>query len=126
MKQKLIHIMQRIQAAAIRANRNPDHIRLLAVTKTMPAQRVREAFEAGLTVFGENYIQEAREKFQALAELPVSWHFIGHLQTNKAKYAIRQFDLIHTVDSLRLAAELDREAGKHHKVQNILIQVNIA
>jgi hypothetical protein len=126
MKQKLVHIMQRIQAAAIRANRNPDHIRLLAVSKTMPAQRVREAFEAGLTVFGENYIQEAREKFQALAELPVSWHFIGHLQTNKAKYAVRQFDLIHTVDSLRLAAELDREAGKHQKIQNILIQVNIA
>ncbi|MGD9974400.1 MAG: YggS family pyridoxal phosphate-dependent enzyme [Desulfatirhabdiaceae bacterium] len=126
MKQKLAHIMQRIQAAANRVSRNPDQIRLVAVTKTLPVQRVRDAVDAGLTVFGENYIQEAREKFQALANLPISWHFIGHLQTNKAKYAVRQFDLIHTVDSLRLATELNREAEKHDKIQSILIQVNIA
>jgi PLP dependent protein len=75
---------------------------------------------------GENYIQESREKFEALQGTGVSWHFIGHLQTNKAKQAVRMFDLIHTVDSYRLALEIDRWARKIHKVQGVLIQVNVA
>jgi hypothetical protein len=73
---------------------------------------------------GENYIQEAREKIEVLQELPVSWHFIGHLQSNKAKYAVRLFDMIHSVGSLKLARELDKQAAKNAKVQAILIQVN--
>jgi pyridoxal phosphate enzyme (YggS family) len=101
-------------------------IRLVAVSKTMPAEVVRDAIEAGILELGENYIQEAKEKINALAAFPVTWHFIGHLQSNKAKYAVRLFDLIHSVDSLKLAQELNKYAKKIDKIQPILIQVNVA
>jgi hypothetical protein len=118
-------VQQRITETCARCGRDPGTVRLVSVSKTMSAETVRQAIQAGAVIFGENYIQEAREKCGALAQYPVSWHFIGHLQTNKAKYAVKLFDLIHTVDSLRLATELDREARKIGKVQRILIQVNI-
>ena len=118
-------VQQRIAKTCTRCGRDPGTVRLVSVTKTMSAETVRLAIQAGAVLFGENYIQEAREKCGTLAEYPVFWHFIGHLQTNKAKYAVKLFDLIHTVDSLRLATELDREARKIGKVQKILIQVNI-
>ena len=118
-------VRQRIIETCIRCGRNPDSVRLVCVTKTVGADVVQEAIAAGAEIFGENYIQEARDKSRLLADQPVSWHYIGHLQTNKAKYAVRLFDLIHTVDSLRLAVELDREARKTGKVQSVLIQVNI-
>ena len=118
-------VQQRIAETCTRCGRDPGTVRLVSVTKTMSAETVRLAIQAGAVLFGENYIQEAREKCGTLAEYPVFWHFIGHLQTNKAKYAVKLFDLIHTVDSLRLATELDREARKIGKVQKILIQVNI-
>ncbi|MFH0996723.1 MAG: YggS family pyridoxal phosphate-dependent enzyme [Pseudomonadota bacterium] len=118
-------VQQRIAETCIRCGRDPGAVRLVCVTKTMSAESVRLAIQAGAVLFGENYIQEARQKCETLATYPVSWHFIGHLQTNKARYAVKLFDLIHTVDSLRLAAELDREARKIGKVQKILIQVNI-
>ncbi len=92
----------------------------------MPAEIVKEAIDIGMTDFGENYIQEAREKITTLSAHPVTWHYIGHLQSNKAKYAVRMFDLIHSVDSLKLAKELDKYAKKIDKVQAILIQVNVA
>lgn len=92
----------------------------------MPAEVVRQAIEAGVTDLGENYIQEAREKINSLSAYPVNWHFIGHLQSNKAKYAVRMFDLIHSVDSLKLAKELDKYAEKIGKIQLILIQINVA
>jgi pyridoxal phosphate enzyme (YggS family) len=98
----------------------------VAVSKTVAAERVREAIEAGVTILGENYIQEAREKFNTLYDQGVAWHFIGHLQTNKAKYAVRMFDLIHSVDSFKLAAALDKEAAKRDIVQDILLQVNLS
>jgi len=98
----------------------------VAVSKTMPAEIVKEAIEIGMTDFGENYIQEAREKITTLSAHPVTWHYIGHLQSNKAKYAVRMFDLIHSVDSLKLAKELDKYSKKIDKVQAILIQVNVA
>lgn len=126
MKSIVSDIKVRIHDAAIAAKRDPDAVRLVAVSKTKPIELVREAIEAGLDIIGENYIQEAREKFNALGTLQVSWHFIGHLQTNKAKYAVRMFDLIHTVDSLSLAMELNKQAAKIGKIQEILIQVNIA
>jgi PLP dependent protein len=116
----------RIAEAARRCGRHPEEIRLIAVAKTQAAERVHAAFESGAERIGENYIQEAREKYHILADLPIEWHFIGHLQTNKAKYAVRLFDVIHSVDSLRLAAELDHQARKVTKTQKILIQVNIA
>jgi len=124
MKTNILAIQERIRTAALAAGRPPESVRLVAVSKTVAASRVREAVQAGLTLMGENYIQEAREKIEVLQELPVSWHFIGHLQSNKAKYAVRLFDMIHSVGSLKLARELDKQAAKNAKVQAILIQVN--
>lgn len=126
MKARLKRINDRISEIAERCGRNPDSIRLVAVGKTKPAASVKAAFEAGATIIGENYIQEAREKFDTLTKLPISWHFIGHLQSNKAKYAVTLFDLIHTVDSYKLAKELNKQAKKIAKTQDILIQVNIS
>ncbi len=126
MKKRMERVKERIAKAAEGCGRSADSVRLVAVSKTMPMEVVREAIDAGATVLGENYIQEAREKFNALASLPAAWHFIGHLQSNKAKYAVRMFDLIHSVDSLKLATALDRYAEKIDRVQPILIQVNVA
>jgi len=126
LRQRLEDIRERIRRAAESCNRDPDSIRLVAVSKTVPAETVKDAIEAGATILGENYVQEAREKFDKLVHYPVSWHFIGHLQSNKAKYAVRLFDLIHSVDSLKLARALDKEAQKVEKIQLILVQVNIS
>lgn len=117
-------IKTRMAASAQACGRNPNDVKLLPVTKTKPVEMLKQAYDLGLHVFGENYIQEAREKFEALSHLDISWHFIGHLQSNKAKYAVKMFDLIHSVDSLNLAAALNKEAAKIGKVQAILIQVN--
>jgi pyridoxal phosphate enzyme (YggS family) len=126
LKERIKRVQERIREAARACNRSEESIRLVAVSKTMPAEIVKEAIEVGLTDFGENYIQEAREKITTLSTYPVTWHYIGHLQSNKAKYAVRMFDLIHSVDSLKLARELDKCAKKNAKVQDILIQVNVA
>jgi pyridoxal phosphate enzyme (YggS family) len=126
LKQRLEQIEQRIRQAAESSNRDAASVRLVAVSKTIAADIVKEAIEAGVTILGENYVQEARKKFKALVQYPVSWHFIGHLQSNKAKYAVRLFDLIHSVDSIKLARELDKQAGKLDKIQQILVQVNIS
>jgi hypothetical protein len=124
MRTQINTIRDRIQSAALAAGRPPETVRLVAVSKTVPAERVRQAVETGITLLGENYIQEARDKIETLSELDVAWHFIGHLQSNKAKYAVRLFDMIHSVDSLKLARELDKQAARHGKRQDILIQVN--
>ena len=126
LKTRLENVLNRIKNAALSYSRDPETIRLVAVSKTIPTDMVKEAIEAGVKILGENYIQEARKKFGALSSHPVSWHFIGHLQTNKAKYAVRLFDLIHSVDSLKLAHELNKQAKKINKIQEILIQVNIS
>jgi pyridoxal phosphate enzyme (YggS family) len=124
--QNLRQVQERVERAAQRCGRRAEDIRILAVAKSQTAETVRSAFDGGATMIGENYIQEARDKSAALSDLPIEWHFIGHLQTNKAKYAVRMFDLIHTVDSLKLAVELDDQARKAGKNQSILIQVNLA
>ena len=126
MIRELNTIKERIASAAERIGRSPDEVRLVTVGKTQPAERIREAISSGADIIGENYIQEAREKFDRLVQMDAQWHFIGHLQRNKSKYAVRMFDLIHTVDSLRLARELDQQARKVDKVQPILVQVNIS
>ncbi|VEN72628.1 Pyridoxal phosphate homeostasis protein [Candidatus Desulfarcum epimagneticum] len=126
MKERITHIRDRVRAAAMAAGRDPSEIRLVAAAKTMPAQTVAQAIKNGADIIGENYIQEARDKSAALTHMKASWHFIGRLQTNKAKYAARIFDLIHSVDSVKLAREIDKQAGKIGKTQRILIQVNIA
>jgi len=123
---RIEYVNDRIKKAATGCGRDPEFVRLVAVSKTIPEERIRQAIEAGVTLLGENYIQEAKNKIDLLSHYPVSWHFIGHLQTNKAKYAVKAFDLIHTVDSLKLALELDKQARKINKNQDILIQVNIS
>ena len=123
---RLAALLARIQSAAAAAGRPGDGIRLVAVSKTFPCEAIRQAIAAGVSDIGENYIQEARNKFEALQGTAVKWHFIGRLQTNKAKQAVRMFDLIHTLDSYKLALELDRYARRLHKIQPVLIQVNVA
>lgn len=126
MKDKIDEINRRIEDAKNRFNRSGESVKLVAVSKKMPKERVEKAIKSGATDLGENYIQEALEKIEALKEYDVSWHFIGHLQSNKAKYAVKVFDLIHTVDSVKLAKEIDKQAKKIDKIQNILIQINIS
>ena len=126
MKENLELVKKRIADAATDCGRDPETVRLVAVSKMVDADRMAEAIDAGAVILGENYIQEARDKFNAMNDRPVQWHFIGHLQSNKAKYAVRIFDLIHSVDSLKLAKALDKEARKCGKVQEILVQVNIS
>jgi hypothetical protein len=118
-------VMDRIVSAAKRAGRDPSSVRLVVVTKTIDRDRIREAVASGAAILGENRVQEAKEKIEALGKV-AGWHLIGHLQTNKAKYAVKLFDLIHSVDNLELAAEIDRQAAKIGKRQDILIEVNIA
>jgi pyridoxal phosphate enzyme (YggS family) len=118
-------ITDRIASAAKRAGRDPSSVRLIVVTKTVDAGSIRHAVAAGASVLGENRVQEAREKIEKLGNL-ARWHLIGHLQTNKAKYAVKLFDLVHSVDNLELAKELDKQAAKIGKVQDVLIEVSIA
>ena len=126
MKDKLLSVYSRIETAATDSGRLPGAVKLVAVSKTVPIEKLQTAIESGVTILGENYIQESRDKFNALYTHPVSWHFIGHLQSNKSKYAVKMFDLIHSVDSLKLARELNKQARKIDKIQNVLVQVNIS
>ena len=121
----LTMVRDRIAAAAKRAGRDPLSITLVAVTKTVGPEQVRQAVAAGAAVLGENRVQEAKEKFEQLGAI-ARWHLIGTLQKNKAKYAVRFFELIHSLDSADLARELDRQAAKNGKVQDVLVEVNIA
>ncbi len=118
-------IKERMEAAAKRAGRKPEEIRLVAVSKTVDAERVLQAVQAGVEILGENYVQEAKKKIDRMGH-QVSWHLIGHLQTNKAKIAVRLFDLIHSVDNLELAEELNRAADQQAKVLPILLQINLS
>ncbi len=121
----LLQIQERIKQAALRCNRDPSAIRLVVVSKTISSEKVKEAINAGVTICGENYIQEARIKIEQIGRT-IEWHFIGHLQSNKAKYAVQLFDLVHSVDSVSLATELNKEAQKRDKILPVLIQVNIS
>ena len=118
-------IKQRIAAAAAKSQRDPDSIKLLAVTKTVPPVCLGEAIEAGITMFGENYVQEAKEKIAVIGPR-AQWHMIGHLQTNKAKYAVNLFNYIHSIDRMDLARELDKKAHLTGHKMNILIEINVS
>ena len=119
-------ILARIAMAAGRAGRDPAAVRVVGASKTVTADRLRQAVAAGLRRFGENYLQEAKPKIAALAQEQISWHFIGHLQSNKAKEAVRYFALIHSVDRISLATALNQAAAKLGKLQEILLEVNLA
>lgn len=121
--ENLLNIHDRIAKAARRAGRDPGEVTIVAVTKTVEPKRIKEAISAGLRVFGENYVQEAQEKMGKFKEKKLKWHFIGHLQKNKAKFAVELFELIHSLDSVELAQELNKRAKKP---LDVLIEVNIA
>jgi len=118
-------VRERISEACRHAGRDPSSVRLVAVSKTFPAARVRELLDAGHELLGENRIQEALAK-QAEIGSGATWHFIGHLQRNKARFALGVFELIHSVDNLRLARELDRRCAAAGLRQAILVQVNLS
>jgi len=118
------HIREVMAEAALRSGRSAAAVRLMAVTKTVDDERILDAIRTGVDIVGENYVQEAKRKIEKMGKTG-EWHLIGRLQTNKAKYAVHLFDMIHSVDRLELAAELDRRARAAGRVIPILIEVNI-
>jgi len=118
-------IREIIAETATRSGRLPSSVRLMAVTKTVADERIREAIEAGVDIIGENYLQEAKRKLDSLGK-SLEWHMIGHLQTNKARFATGLFEMIHSVDRIELARELDRRAAAAGLTMKILIEVNVA
>lgn len=124
--EKLKEVKENIEGAKAKRSSDKQHeVRLIAVTKNHDVQAMREAIDAGVTDIGENRIQEAKVKFATL-DRDVTWHLIGHLQTNKAKQAVKIFDLIHSVDTLHLAEAINNAAAGINKVQKVLVQVNLA
>ena len=117
-------VRERIAAAARRAGRPPEDVRLLPVTKTIPAHILRLAFAVGISDFGENKLQEARDKHAELSDLAIRWSIIGHLQTNKVKYLVRFASEFHALDSLRLAEELNRRLDTQGRDLDVFVQVN--
>ncbi|MEC9487980.1 MAG: YggS family pyridoxal phosphate-dependent enzyme [Halanaerobium sp.] len=124
----LIKIKDRIAEAALRVNRNPDEVTVVAVSKTRALDEIIAARELGIRDFGENRVQELQEKAERLAEMDIDWHMIGHLQRNKVKYLARIADinLIHSLDSLRLARQMEKRGRMAGQNFNVLIQVNTA
>jgi pyridoxal phosphate enzyme (YggS family) len=124
--ENVARVRERIAAAARRAGRTPEEVTLMGVSKTFAAERVREAYQAGLRVFGENRVQEFASKAGALGNLEnAEWHMIGHLQTNKALKAVELFSAVDSVDSLRLAEKLNSSAGQFGKKLQVLIEINV-
>ena len=124
--ENLSEVHQRIAAAAHRAGRDPEKIVLMAVSKTFPPERIREAYDAGLRIFGENRVQEFTGKAAAVRDLrEIEWHMIGHLQSNKAAAAAEAFAAIDSLDSLKLAEKLNASAGKLGKKLSVLIEINV-
>lgn len=126
-KENILRIRERIRASCVKSGRLPESVTLVAVTKNRGVEQIKEAIAYGIVDIGENRIQEAIDKYSssqlATGDLQLRWHMVGHLQTNKVKDAVKIFDLIHSVDSLRLAQEIDKQAARINKVQDILIEV---
>src|SRR5438552_13618050 len=123
--ENLERVRERIMQAAVKAGRSTSDIELVAITKTHPAEKVREALDTGHTLFGESRVQEARAK---IPELPsnLRWHFVGHLQKNKIRYALPLFELFHSVDSLALAQDMNRIAEEEGVHPRVLLEINVA
>lgn len=120
----LERVRERVARAAERAGRRPDDVLLIGVSKTVDVERIRRALAAGIGALGENRVQEAKTKIEALGR-PVPWHLIGHLQTNKARDAVALFDVIHSVDRVELAREIDRRAQARDRIIDALVEVNL-
>lgn len=125
LRENLETVEANIQKACERAGRKREDVTLIAVSKTKPVEALQKAYDLGIRVFGENKVQELTEKFDLLPP-DIRWHMIGHLQRNKVKYIVGKADLIHSVDSLRLAEEIEKEAKKRNLTARILIEVNVA
>lgn len=124
-KENIDGILERIADVCERSGRNPDDITLIAVSKTVNADRAREAVEAGILNLGENRVQELTDKYEKLSDTEVKWHMIGHLQKNKVKYIIDKVELVHSVESVELANEINKRAEKNNLKVNILVELNI-
>jgi pyridoxal phosphate enzyme (YggS family) len=124
-RDNLLRVLERIDRAATRAGRDPMEITLVAVSKTVEIARIKEAIEAGVTTLGENYVQEAREKIEEIGH-GIQWHMVGHLQSNKAKYAVTLFDYIHSIDGVSLARQIDRRAEQRERGVRALVEVNLS
>ena len=124
-KEQLEVVEQKIQAACRRAGRERSEVTLIAVSKTKPVDLLKEAYDAGAREFGENKVQELMDKIDVLPE-DINWHMIGHLQTNKVKYIVGRTCLIHSVDSMKLAQAIDKEAAKKNCIAEVLVEVNVA
>ncbi len=125
LSENVARVRERIDAACRRSGRDAAGVRLVAVSKTFSSERIREAFAAGITEFGENRIQEASEKLPLLEDLPIVWHLVGHLQSNKATRARELFAWVHSVDSVRLAEKLHHAAANANDRLPALLQVNL-
>ena len=125
LQDNLIQVEQNNEEACRRAGRDRSEVTLIAVSKTKPVETLQEAYDLGVRVFGENKVQEMADKYEVLPK-DIRWHLIGHLQRNKVKYIIDKAVLIHSVDSLRLAQTIEKEAKKHNLTAHILIEVNVA
>ncbi|MBF8260630.1 MAG: yggS [candidate division NC10 bacterium] len=124
-RERIEQVRRRIAEAAGRSGRDPNDVQLVAVTKSVAVSQIREALDAGLKVFGENRIQEAKGKVALLSSPSIQWHLVGHLQTNKSKLAVELFELIHSLDSVKLAASMDRHGAALRKQVRALIEVNL-
>ncbi len=124
-EENLKEVEKRIQKACERSGRDRSEVTLIAVSKTKPVSDVREAMRCGITVFGENKVQEIKDKTEEITE-KLDWHMIGHLQTNKVKYLPGRVCMIHSVDNIKLAEEIEKQAAKHELVMDILCEVNVA
>lgn len=123
---RLSSIFKKMTYAALRVGRNPEEIKLIAVTKSQSDDKIIEAADLGLRIFGENRVQEAKKKIERIKGFNIEWHMIGHLQTNKVKDAVKLFELIHSVDSEKLAIAINKEAEKINKIQRVLVQVKLS
>jgi len=124
-KENIDSVLEKVSAAALRSGRNPEDITVIAVSKTVDADRAREAVECGLINLGENRVQELISKYEQLSDMDVKWHLIGHLQKNKVKYIIDKVEIIHSVEDLELANEINKRALQHNITANVLIELNI-
>ena len=122
-KSNIERVRSAIGGAALRAGRKDSNVRLMAVTKTVDDDRIMEAIEAGIDIIGESYVQEAKRKIEKMGRT-IEWHMIGYLQSNKAKYAVKLFDMIHSVGRMDLAVELDRRSRAQDKAMKVLIEIN--
>ena len=125
LKENLANVREKINIACKKVGRNPDEVTLVAVSKMKPLEDIETLLETGQMEYGENYVQELCDKYEKISR-PVHWHMIGHLQTNKVKYIIDKTVLIHSVDSVHLAKQIEKEAAKRNLTAQSLIQVNIA